>query len=112
MNSSRQLILGLVGTVVLLIIGLYLSLGKGGFLLAGYNTAPGEEKKTWDGPALCKFMGKVLICLSPSCLVIGFAKAMEIDWLEKVIGILIILFVVGVVCYVNTGNRFKRIPKP
>ena len=43
------------------VLGIYLSTGRGTFLIAGYNTMPKEEKEKYDAVALCKFMGKMML---------------------------------------------------
>lgn len=56
--------------ILLVLIGLFVVLGivfingKGSFLIAGYNTAPPEEKEKYDEVALCKFMGKMMFVIS------------------------------------------------
>lgn len=44
--------------------GTVFSLGKGAFLIAGYNTAPKREKEKYDEKALCRFMGKLMFALA------------------------------------------------
>lgn len=42
---SMDIIISLGGILLLLSLGLYLLQGKGGMLIAGYNTLPREEKE-------------------------------------------------------------------
>ena len=49
------LALGILAAAVLLICG------KGGRLLAGYNTMTPEERAVFDERALCRFWGKILL---------------------------------------------------
>ncbi len=49
---------------VLFIMSVILLFGKGGFLIAGYNTASKEEKAKYDEPKLCRTMGAGLLSIS------------------------------------------------
>lgn len=39
------------------ILSLVFFSGRGGFLIAGYNTMPAREKEKFDGKKLCRVMG-------------------------------------------------------
>ena len=55
-------IIGLVIVCVLAILiiaaSIVLLMGKGSWMIAGYNTSSKEEKEKTDSVALCKFMGE------------------------------------------------------
>ena len=58
--------------VVLVALAVVLLRGKGGFLIAGYNTMPPKEQAKYDEKALCRFVGKILLpvgLLSPAVAV-------------------------------------------
>lgn len=98
----------LVIVLLCLLLGILFSRGKGAFLIAGYNTAGPEKKKTYDEKALCRFMGKLMFAIGGSyCLIaLGtFLERMALVW----VGIALILgLVFGAVIYANTGNRFRK----
>ena len=50
----------IIGVIMLLLIAMsiVLLMGKGEWLIAGYNTLGKEEKAKYDSVALCKFFGK------------------------------------------------------
>ncbi|WP_099466520.1 DUF3784 domain-containing protein [Konateibacter massiliensis] len=56
--------------IIFTVLGIYLLTGRGGWLIAGYNTASKEEKEKYDEKKLCRSMGvlmlviAVIICLT------------------------------------------------
>lgn len=95
--------LGLVG------LSIPLMLGKCTGLIAGYNTMTPEEKERYNGPALARFTGKIL-------LVIGLATALydvglfcfALEWLTWAYLALVIGLGAFAVIWCNTGGRFKK----
>jgi len=55
MNGPIWLVWGLVG--LLAVISTAFLMGKGSFLIAGYNTASKQEKEKYDEKKLCRVMG-------------------------------------------------------
>lgn len=49
--------MGLLISIVFLIISIILLMGKGSFLIAGYNTANADEKSKYDEKKLCRIVG-------------------------------------------------------
>ena len=93
---------------VFLLLGVIFSRGKGAFLIAGYNTAPREEKARYDEQALCRFMGKLMFALAECWCPVILGTALDLGWLLG-IGIAAFLGVIfGGVIYANTGNRFRK----
>ncbi|RAI82915.1 DUF3784 domain-containing protein [Macrococcoides goetzii] len=43
------------------LLGIYMLTGRGGFLVAGYNTMPEAEKAKYNEKRLCQFVGVLLI---------------------------------------------------
>ena len=70
-EDKRILLVALLITVLFIILGVIFSLGKGAFLIAGYNTSNKEEKAKYDEKALCKFMGKSMFTLAFSVFLWG-----------------------------------------
>lgn len=109
MNKILALILtnGIV-VIPTILLAFYLCKGKGGFLIAGYNTLPEEEKAKYDEPALCRFVGKNLFVLAGLMMVWTIAEIFEILWL-LIAGIALFVAVVFfMIIYLNTGNRFRK----
>ena len=51
--------------VLLLVMGIIILIGKGDNLIAGYNTAPKEERAEYDIKLLRGLIGGLLIVLAP-----------------------------------------------
>ena len=101
-------LLNLLVIIPLLILAVYLSQGKGAFLIAGYNTMPKEEKAKYDEVALCKFMGKVLYGICFSLVLLSLSEWLEIPALLWMGIALMIGLIVFTLVYSNTGNRFRQ----
>ena len=98
-----------VGVILLfLLLGVVFSLGKGAFLIAGYNTASKAEKAKYDEKALCRFMGKIMFAMAGCQGIMALGILVVGMWLFWV-GIAAFLAVAfGTVIYANTGNRFQK----
>ena len=101
-------IINLIGFIAFLIFAIFLSKGKGAFLIAGYNTMSDSEKAKYDEIALCKFMGKIMYGISFSILLWSLGEMLEIQVLFIIGLVLFLCLIVFVLMYSNTGNRFKR----
>ncbi|MCL2361323.1 MAG: DUF3784 domain-containing protein [Defluviitaleaceae bacterium] len=90
----------------LIIVSLIMLTGRGSFLLAGYNLMSENKKSQYDTPALCKFMGKILIPIAILVIISGF-EALQVLWFWIVgSAIIVVLLVFYVVSFY--GNRFKK----
>ena len=91
-----------------LLLGVIFSCGKGGSLIAGYNSSSSEEKAKYDEKALCRGAG-VLVLAILACLELSFAGAvlgsMPLLWTGLA---LTALAAAGGVIYLNTSRRFKK----
>ena len=98
-----------VGVILLfLLLGVVFSLGKGAFLIAGYNTASKAEKAKYDEKALCRFMGKIMFAMAGCQGIMALGILVVGMWLFWV-GIAAFLAVAfGKLIYANTGNRFRK----
>ena len=67
--------------------------GKGGWLIAGYNTASAEEKKKYDEKKLNRTMAKGWTIITASLLFLNFAKE---DMTPVFLAIFMILVFVGI----------------
>ena len=101
-------IIVIVIIVSFVILGVILSLGKGAFLIAGYNTSSKEEKAKYDEKALCKFMGKSMFVLA-FCVFLWELSELIKQPIVFYIGLtLFIGTIIFISIYVNTQNRFKK----
>lgn len=108
--KSGALVIGGVA-LMLVLLGLYMLQGKGTFLIAGYNTMPKEEKAKYDGPAMARFIGKLLFALAFSMLFWLAGMLLEKSWMFYIGVALFLGFTGAALIYMNTGGRFlKRAP--
>lgn len=100
----------IVGTIMLLLIvlSIVLMMGKGSWLIAGYNTLTSEEKAKYDRVALCRFMGKYLLSISAVMPLLPIGGIFEMYWMIAVYIIYVLVSLIFAVVYCNTGNRFKK----
>ena len=106
-------IIGLAVTVIagLGLIGLSVPLlmGKCAGLIAGYNTMTKEERESWDGPALARFVGKILLAIGLVTLPYGVGVFyFSLKWLTWAYLAFTVGLSVFAVVYCNTGNRFRK----
>ena len=60
----RSVIFVIVMASVFLAISIFLFLGKGSWLIAGYNTASAEEKAKYNEKKLCKAIGIITLVVA------------------------------------------------
>lgn len=91
-----------------ILLGIIFSLGKGSFLIAGYNTLPQKEKAKYDEDALTKFMGKMMFIYA-FCVFLWFLGELYNEQAFFIVGLILFIGVtIGMIIYANTGNRFKK----
>lgn len=89
-------------------LGIYLLQGKGGFLIAGYNTMPKEKQAEYDEVALCRFTGKNILVIAGSMVFYVFGALFDNN-IPFIIGtIIMIATCVFMIVGMNTGDRFKK----
>ncbi len=81
-----------------------LLLGKGAFLIAGFNTMSESEKKKYDSKALCRFIGKILLPIG----ILMPSVAIDFAWISGAYTGLVVILSLFAVIYLNTGNRFRK----
>jgi hypothetical protein len=96
-------------SLLLIILGICFINGKGGNLLAGYNTMSEEEKEKYDKPALLKAAGKLIILIGVLIMVmpVGIQLGYETEAAFGGTAVIVIITVAAVI-YMNTGGRFKK----
>jgi hypothetical protein len=107
MSTLAFVIFGII-IVPLLILAIFLLKGKGGFLIAGFNTMSKEDQAKYDEKALCRFVGWLLIVVLCCVVLIPISIQFECVWLMY--GGIVLTFVIisGAVIFMNTGNRFHK----
>lgn len=92
-------------SAILLIVSILLLLGKGSFLIAGYNTS--DNKAEHDEKKLCKFIGTILMPIALLLPSVAIGNIYGIRWLPIAYEVLVACLVIFSLIYANTGNRFK-----
>lgn len=94
--------------LLFIVMGVFLLMGKGAWMIAGYNTMPKREKEKWDEKALCRFMGKSMFYFA-FCMVLMVADKYFSGYHLTAYGsFMIFAGVIFMVIYANTGGRFKK----
>lgn len=106
MNSGIMVLLLII--ISFFLLSIILLLGKGAWLIAGYNTMPQEEKENYDEVALCKFMGKLMLFIVFSMLIMLYDAMYEVGWGFPLGTGLITIGIIGGLVYINTGDRFNK----
>ncbi|HHZ05891.1 MAG TPA: DUF3784 domain-containing protein [Clostridiales bacterium] len=94
--------------VVFLVLGVFLCMGKGGFLIAGYNTMSKEEKEKYNTVAICRFMGKMMFLFAVSVAMWCLSDLLHIEWLFSVGIALFLGTVIFIFIYLNVSKKFKK----
>lgn len=105
---SEELIILTIVFCLFLITSIFLLMGKGSVLIAGYNTASKEEKALFDRERLTKFMGKLMLLLSVCVLLWIFSYVYDYK-LAFYIGLVLFLCIsAGGVIYMNSSDKFRK----
>lgn len=102
------MIVSLVIMIPFLIMAVVFLNGKGGALIAGYNTMNDEEKAEVDEPALCRFMGKVMLGVCVSLVMFGVGDLTGSKVLGVMGSLLLVTSTIVAVVYGNTKKRFRK----
>jgi hypothetical protein len=94
--------------VIFIVFGIILSLGKGSFLIAGFNTMTKEEKEKYDVISLCKFWGISMFLFAFCIILFLLSELWEMKILFNIGFVLIFAITLFMLVYSNTGNRFKK----
>lgn len=82
------------------ILSIVLLLGKGSFLIAGYNTANSQEKARYNEKKLCQVIGIGMLLITFSLVLLAFFKedAIFISCLMMLAAVIFILVASHTVC--------------
>ncbi|KLK87818.1 hypothetical protein SZ63_09400 [Methanoculleus sediminis] len=103
-------IANILGGAVVFLLGIVVRAFNASGLIAGYNTAPAEERAKYDEKALTKFTGNLLIAASIPLLAGGLLPIAPgaPDVVALISWLVFLAIVIGGVVYMNTGDRFNR----
>jgi NADH:ubiquinone oxidoreductase subunit 3 (subunit A) len=83
---------------ILVISAIALLMGKGSWLIAGYNTASKKEKEKYDEKKLCRCVGIMLLLISVIFGAISYVKTEK--FAETMIIFIILIVIIGLI-YAN-----------
>ena len=95
----------LIVAAPLLIMGIVILIGKGDNLIAGYNTAPKEEKSQYNIKRLRGLIGGLLVLLAPMTVILLGEETMAATW--SFVALTFVLSIV-VVILANTWAKNKN----
>ena len=100
---SADIIIALV--VILIIMAIIIILGKGDFLIAGYNTASKEEKEKYNIKRL-RFLISAILLVSAVYAVLMIPFGQDVVWALTMTAVLVVL-ALAVVILANTWAKKK-----
>ena len=100
---SADIIIAMV--VVLIILAIIIMLGKGDFLIAGYNTASKEEKEKYNIKRL-RFLISAILLVSVVYAVLMIPFGQDVVWAMTMTAVLVVL-TLAVVILANTWAKKK-----
>lgn len=106
-DVAACVIVGII-TLLMLLMSIPLLRGRGAWLIAGFNTMDKREREKYDAEALCQFMGRYLLSVALLTPAIAIGGILKLSWLSIGYTLYVVISVIFVVIYCNTGNRFKK----
>ncbi len=94
------MIIAYIMVAVFTILGIIFLLGKGSWLIAGYNTASAKEKEKYNEKSLCRSMGVMFLLLS---IIIGAMCYVNTDQFAL---IMMIPFILVIIIELIFANKF------
>ena len=85
--------------VVFLFLSITFLIGKGSWLIAGYNTSSKEEKEKYDEKKLCRAMGIMCAVLA---VLTGLLALLDKESLAMIYFIMLCIIVIITLVFVNT----------
>ena len=92
-------------TLVFLALGVVFALGRGAWMIAGYNTMSDEEKAKFDEKKLLKNMSRMMFCCA-ACTALGLVGTLTgTHWLVTLSFCLIAVVIIFFIIRVNTKTK-------
>lgn len=104
-RSDMMAIVGLLTCVLCVLIGTVITLGYGGSVLAGWNTASDDERSKFDEKAIMRISGMMI---SGFGILVSLSLIGE-DWFSGsfvVFFVLALVWMIVLLIYMNTSERF------
>ena len=110
MPEADYILLGVTGGIglIFIVISILLFLGKGLFLIAGFNMMSKEEKERYDQMKLSRFIGIITFIIGILTPLLGIGVWFQLLWVIWIYSFVVVGLSVFTVIFANTKNRFKR----
>lgn len=95
--------------ILFAVLSVFLLSGRGGFLIAGYNTSSPEQKAKVDEKKLCRVMGAGMSVITLWLLLAACFGENQPDWYGKATPAVIIIDVLTMVLAANFGCQRKNL---
>ncbi len=95
-----------------LILSIIFFMGKGAFLISGYNTASATEKKQYNKKRLTRVMGFCVGIIGLSIFPLGLPSGMLPSWLFILVGVIFFANIITTIILLNTYAKIKPNEKP
>jgi len=97
-----------ITVIACVVFAVFLFNGKGGFLLAGFNTMSVEKKANYDMKAVCRYAGWVVISIAVWLMFFVIGLEMHLPWWEHIMLPIMFAGIIGAAIYANTGKRLYK----
>ena len=108
LNITISIIITVLVGAPFIVVGIIMLKGRGAFLIAGYNTMSKSEQEKYDAPALCRFIGKIMLAIGALTVLLPAGIMLERTWAFWLYMAGVLVLSVFAAVYANTGNRFKK----
>ncbi len=110
MTQEDIIALVIIGVFSLAIIAMAITLllGRGVWMVAGYNTMPAAKQVKRNRVALCKFIGKTLLLVGLILPLAVSGKIFNVSWLSGNFRLFAIGGIIFTLIYERIGNRFMK----
>lgn len=89
-------------------LGIIFHMGKGSFIIAGYNTMSKKEKEKHNIQRLSRFMGNLMFVIAFSTLLLFLGAIYNKKSLSYFATALNIIVPIVAIIYMNTSKSFKK----
>ena len=94
-----------VAALLFLLLGILFSMGKGGFLIAGWNMMSPEERARYDERAVFRNMSALMFSCAGCMALLLLGRALNMEVLNWIGTLLLILCVIFFAVRVNTAGK-------
>jgi cell division protein FtsW (lipid II flippase) len=90
--------------IVFFVLSVVFLMGKGSWLIAGYNTASEQKRRQYDEKKLCRVMGILTLGIGA---ILCMMQAVNTERFAIICSVILILWVIMFLIYANVGCKRK-----